>query len=733
MAKATFVGGVQVPNKKSLSLDKPIRKINPKSELVYPMVQHVGEAAVPVVEKGDHVLLGQKIAEASGHLSVPVYASVSGTVLEIEERSLITGKKVMSIIVENDGANESVEFTPQAPLSKMSAEDIIDVIKEAGIVDAGGSGIPTHIKLMPPNPDKVDYVIMNCVESESYGSASSRLLMEQSEKALKGLRILLKLFENARGVLAVEDHNHDVKNLLNRLVKEDTRVSVKAVAAKYPQHAEQQLIYAITGRKISLKKIASEHKCIILNVETILAIYEAVMEGKPFLDRVLTVSGERCTKPCNLRVPLGTSYKDIAAAGGCKPAPPRFVCGDSMTGLKVTALKAPVTKTSGGLLALDEEDGTPEVAGECIHCGRCVEACPARLVPTKLCDAAENNDKKAFALYCGGDCTECGSCSYVCPAKIDLTQKISAMHKGIAKKKKVPHLRSNASVIGIALALILSLMPLVGYGIATFGLSALWTILTAVGAALVAEVGYDIYVKKWMVFDMSTLAFAFIFALLMPSTMPLWLVAIGAVILVFVHRMGNGLLGKFKLNPVAVATLILGICGIFTLHGEQKFIGAASLVSVLVGACLLILTGVVDLKIPGCFLLGFSLIQLFFGGLNFDMMYLMTQLTNSAAVVIAFFVVTEYSSRPNTIKGHYIYGAVMGVLFGLTWQLGLGSIGGSVVLLLGNLLAPYIEMYTLPIPFGSNGRSTPEKSVIKKVPLKEAPVKDGSVTEDAGK
>lgn len=438
MAKFTFVGGIHPYDGKELSKNKPIQDILPKGELVYPLSQHIGAPAKAIVAKGDRVLAGQKIAEGGGFVSATIYASVSGMVKAIEPRRVVTGDLVMSIIVENDGLYEEVEFYPVAPLEKLSKEEIIDIIKEAGIVGMGGAGFPTHVKLSPKEPEKIEYVIANCAECEPYLTSDYRRMMEEPEKLIGGLKIILKLFDHAQGILAVEDNKPDCIALLRDLTKNESRISVKALKTKYPQGGERQLIYATTGRKINSAMLPADVGCVVNNVDTMVAVYKAVMEGKPLMERIVTVTGDAMNTPGNFRVKIGMSYQDILeAAGGFSKNPEKIICGGPMMGFGMFDLNVPATKTSTALLAFLKDDVSKMEPGPCINCGRCVEVCPGRVIPSRLADYAEHFDEEAFVENHGMECCECGCCSYVCPAKRPLTQEIKSMRKiQLGKRKK---------------------------------------------------------------------------------------------------------------------------------------------------------------------------------------------------------------------------------------------------------------------------------------------------------
>ncbi len=438
MAKLTFVGGIHPYDGKELSKDKPIAEVLPKGDLVYPLSQHIGAPAKPVVAKGDRVLAGQLLAESGGFVSAPIYASVSGTVKAIEPRRVVTGDNVMSIVVENDGLYETEEFYPIAPLEKMDKGEILEAIKEAGIVGMGGAGFPTHVKLSPKEPDKIEYVIVNCAECEPYLTSDYRRMLEEPERVITGMKCILKLFDHAQGILAVEDNKPECISLLKQLTKNEPRISVKALKTKYPQGAERQLVYATTGRKINSSMLPADVGCVVNNVDTIVAVCRAVTEGRPLMERIVTVTGDAIANPRNFRVRIGTNYNELVeAAGGFKVQPEKVVCGGPMMGFAMFDLNVPTTKTSTALLAFTKDEVSMMEPGPCINCGRCVEVCPGRVLPSKLADYAEHFDEEAFLENNGMECCECGCCSFVCPAKRPLTQEIKSMRKlQLAKKKK---------------------------------------------------------------------------------------------------------------------------------------------------------------------------------------------------------------------------------------------------------------------------------------------------------
>lgn len=436
-ARGTFSGGIHPYDGKDLSKDKPIKDVLPKGDLVYPLSQHIGAPAVPIVQKGDYVLTGQKIAEAAGFVSAPIYATVSGTVKAIEPRRVTVGDNVQSIVIENDGKYDEVDYGECKPLEELTKEEIIKKVQEAGIVGMGGAGFPTHVKLSPKEPDKIDYVIANCAECEPYLTSDYRRMIEEPQKVIDGLKCVLALFDNAKGILAVEDNKPDCVKILKDLTKDEDRITVKALKTKYPQGAERQLIYAATGRAINSDMLPADAGCIVNNVDTLVAINGAVRENKPLMYRIVTVTGDAIADPRNFRVRIGTNYHELVEeAGGFKAEPEKIVNGGPMMGFAIFDLDVPTTKTASALLCMTHDEVSEKPESPCINCGRCVDVCPGRVVPSRLADFAARGDKESFQKWNGMECCECGCCSFICPAKRQLTQQIKSMRKMVLADRR---------------------------------------------------------------------------------------------------------------------------------------------------------------------------------------------------------------------------------------------------------------------------------------------------------
>ncbi|SET10259.1 electron transport complex subunit RsxC [[Clostridium] polysaccharolyticum] len=438
MKALTFRGGIHPFEGKDLSKDLKIKEVLPKGLLVYPMSQHIGAPATPIVAKGDRVLVGQRIGEASGFVSAHVYSSVSGTVKAVEPRLTVSGAKVLSVVIENDNTYEKAEGVGQKRnYEELSKEDIRNLIKEAGIVGMGGAGFPTHIKLTPKEDSKIEYVIVNGAECEPYLTSDYRVMLEEPENVVQGLKVILKLFEHAQGIIAIEDNKPEAIKIMSQLVQNESKIQVKVLKTKYPQGAERQLIYATTKRKINSAMLPADAGCVVDNVDTVVAVKNAVCDSTPLIRRIVTVTGDAIKKPQNFKVPTGLNYAELVEeAGGFVSQPEKVVSGGPMMGMALFDLNVPVMKTSSALLCMTKDEVAANEPSACIRCGRCVEACPSKLIPQKMLECSERFDDEGFVALNGMECYECGSCTYVCPAKRRLTQSFKQTRRSILDSRR---------------------------------------------------------------------------------------------------------------------------------------------------------------------------------------------------------------------------------------------------------------------------------------------------------
>lgn len=438
MGLATFKGGIHPYEGKELSESNPVVVLQPTGEMVFPLSQHIGAPAKPLVAKGDKVLVGQKIGEPGGFISSCIISSVSGTVKSIEPRMVANGSMVQSIVVENDGKYETVEgYGAERDYKTLSKEEIRNIVKEAGIVGLGGAGFPTHVKLTPKDESKIDYILVNGAECEPYLTSDYRMMLEEPEKIIGGLNVILRLFDNAKGVIGIENNKPEAIKLMTELVKDEPRITVCPLKTKYPQGGERSLIYAVTGRKINSSMLPADVGCIVDNVDTVISIYNAVCKGIPLIRRIITVTGDAINKPQNYKVRIGMDYTALLeASGGFKTDPEKVISGGPMMGQALYNLNIPVTKTSSALTCLTKDEVAVHAPSACIRCGRCVDVCPSHVIPQMMMDAAERSDIEKFVQLDGMECCECGCCTFVCPAKRPLTQAFKEMRKTVAASRK---------------------------------------------------------------------------------------------------------------------------------------------------------------------------------------------------------------------------------------------------------------------------------------------------------
>ena len=439
----TFRHGVHPNENKDLSKDKAIRIIKPSSILVYPMQQHIGVKAKPCVKVGDSVLLGQIIGEADGNMSANVLSTVSGKVITIEDRLTVSGTNVESIVVDNDCKDDAIEgYGVERDFNTLSSEEIIKIIKDAGIVGLGGACFPTHVKLSPKEPGKIDYILINGAECEPYLTSDFRLMMEETEILIKGIQCILKLFPNAKAVICIEDNKKPAYEKLTNACSSIPNIETTLLKTKYPQGGERQLIHAVTGRKINVSMLPADAGVLVDNVDTVISIGNAVCKSIPLIRRIMTFSGDAFNETANVNVRLGTNYEDIVnAVGGFKKSPEKIISGGPMMGVPLISLSIPVSKNSSALLAFIKDPLSKNRETNCINCGRCVDACPINLVPTRMYKAAKVSNYDEYIKLNGLECINCGCCSYVCPARKPLTPYFSYMKAAVknyinSKKEK---------------------------------------------------------------------------------------------------------------------------------------------------------------------------------------------------------------------------------------------------------------------------------------------------------
>ncbi len=419
----SFFGGVHPKDMKALSRFRQITVFPAPEQVIIPMSQHIGAPCKPLVKKGDTVLMGQKIGDGEG-LCVPVHASVSGTVKAIEPRPHPNGTTVMSIVIENDGQyTPDPSIKPRRSADKLTPEELIEIIREAGIVGMGGATFPTHVKLSS-GIGKVDTVIVNASECEPYITADELLLLTEADSCMRGLEIVMKILGVKEAVIAMEDNKKTAADAVRKALRFHPGIRLRLLPARYPQGAEKQLIQAITGRQVPPGGLPAQVGCAVFNAATCDAICEAVFEGMPLIRRIVTVSGDITMDPKSYVVHFGTPFYELLEAVGFREYPYKVLSGGPMMGSAQFDLAVPVIKGVNAVTILGEKNKYVAEHPHCIRCGKCVSVCPMHLMPLYLYSAQQKGDVEAMKKLNLMDCMECGSCAYTCPACIPLVHSI---------------------------------------------------------------------------------------------------------------------------------------------------------------------------------------------------------------------------------------------------------------------------------------------------------------------
>ena len=421
MAQA-FFGGVHPHDMKAATNEKAIEQLAPPAVVVIPMSMHFGAPCTPLVKAGDHVKVGQKIGEFHG-LGAPIHASVSGTVKAVEPRPYSMGGNIMSVVIENDMQDElSEEVKAPADPNALSVEEMVEIVKNAGIVGMGGATFPTHVKITS-GIGKVNTVIINGAECEPYITGDHRTMLERPEEIIGGATYLAKMFGVDKVVIGVEDNKQNGIDSLNKTIAEkNAPVVVESLRCRYPQGGEKQLCQAITGRQVPPGGLPADIGCAVFNINTTCAIYRAITQGMPVVKKIVTVSGSGVVEPKNVECPIGTPVSALFDfCGGLKDGTFKIIAGGPMMGMAQYTADIPVGKGTGAMLAFCEREEQTVEHPQCIRCGKCVAACPMHLEPLFLYQYASKGMVEELNDAHIMDCMECGACSYVCPARMHLT------------------------------------------------------------------------------------------------------------------------------------------------------------------------------------------------------------------------------------------------------------------------------------------------------------------------
>ncbi len=416
----SFFGGVH-PKENKIARDVAIQEFPEPDILVIPMSQHIGAPCKPLVKKGDLVTVGQKIGDNQG-LCVPVHASVSGKVKSVEMKAHTSGTTVMSVVIENDHLGtlcETVKPRTQEEVDALTPEELMNIIREGGIVGMGGATFPTHVKLSS-GLGKVDTIIVNAGECEPFITSDDRICREMPAELISGLKVVMKILGLSTAHIAIEDNKPEAAKALQAQLCTADGITVDVLPAKYPQGAEKQMIYAVTGREVPSGGLPAAVCCAVFNAATCKAIHDVVYEGMPLIKRVVTVSGDIVMEPKNLIVPVGTSFNELMEAVGTSENPYKVLSGGPMMGTALYDLSAPTIKGVNAVTILGRKNKYAVEDSRCLRCGKCIDACPMKLMPVLMYKALQSGEVDEMKAVNMMDCIECGCCAYTCPASVPL-------------------------------------------------------------------------------------------------------------------------------------------------------------------------------------------------------------------------------------------------------------------------------------------------------------------------
>lgn len=438
MSFQTFKGGIHPGDFKSATNAKPVEPARPPATVVIPLAQHIGAPCEPLVAVGDEVKMGQKIGDSKGFVSAPVHSSVSGKVTQIGTTNHPLGRTVQAIFIENDGQDTWHEdVKPNPNYQDLSVDELKKIIREAGIVGMGGATFPTHVKLSPPPDKKIDYVLVNAAECEPYLTSDHRAMLEKSRDIIEGLKIVMKVVNAPKAYVGIEDNKPDAVEAMKKAAEGEENIEVHALHTKYPQGAEKQLIKVFTGREVPSGGLPMDVGCVVQNVGTCVAIWEAVRYGKPLIERIVTITGSGINEPKNMLVRVGTMIPEVVEqCGGFKENIRKMILGGPMMGLAQGSPELPVIKGTSGILCLTDEEVQLWDIKPCIKCAKCVEVCPVSIMPLFIGSSVEQGMYDKAEAYNAMDCIECGCCTYICPAKRPLVQWIRMAKGDIAARRR---------------------------------------------------------------------------------------------------------------------------------------------------------------------------------------------------------------------------------------------------------------------------------------------------------
>ncbi|MFP4016679.1 MAG: electron transport complex subunit RsxC [Halanaerobiales bacterium] len=438
MSSLTFKQGIHPEYNKELSNEKAFKKAKRPEQVVIPLQQHIGAPCKPLVKKGDHVDMGEKIADSDSFVSAPIHASVSGTVKEIKSVLTPIGKSTQAIVIEADEEDKLAEgISSPGKLEELSSDDIKKIVREAGIVGMGGAMFPTHVKLSIPEGKEVDHLILNGAECEPYLTVDHRIMLERADDIVFGMKVLMKAIDVSKGIIGIEENKPDAIKTMKKATSSEEGIEIKVLETKYPQGGEKVLIKALLNRTVPAGGLPLDIGVVVNNVTTAAAVADAVKTGMPLIERSVSITGNGIKEPLNLVYRIGTTIeKLIEEAGGLSEDAAKVILGGPMTGFAQPSLDIAAVKGTSGIVVLTQDEVESFDPKPCIKCSRCVDVCPQLLMPVNLSKYASREMYEELEDHQVLNCIECGSCSFICPAKRPLMQYIKVGKNEVIARKR---------------------------------------------------------------------------------------------------------------------------------------------------------------------------------------------------------------------------------------------------------------------------------------------------------
>jgi electron transport complex protein RnfC len=442
MKALTFRGGIHPQYHKDISIREPLREAPLPNVAVIPLSQHIGAPNEPLVKKGDYVGEGQVLGKSSSFVSSPVHSPIYGKVIDVKKAFHFTLGPALSVFVERDKEKKARQYV-ERDVENLSARELIEKIRDAGIVGMGGAAFPTHVKLSVPKGKKIETLIINGAECEPYLTCDHILMTRKTQEILKGVAIVIKILQPKNTYIAIEDNKKAALFAFQKAIKESahkdiSRIRVAPLKTKYPQGGEKQILTAISGREVPPGKLPLDIGFLVQNVGTIYAIYKAVYFDKPLIERIVTISGDCLNRPGNYLIKVGATIRDIVEQYGVElyKSPKKIIIGGPMMGFAQPHIDTPVLKNTSGILFLSAQQARDFEEGQCIRCAKCVDVCPVNVLPTEIMKNVKKGYWDRMESLCVNDCMECGACAYSCPARIPLVQYIKEGKVALAAKNK---------------------------------------------------------------------------------------------------------------------------------------------------------------------------------------------------------------------------------------------------------------------------------------------------------